>query len=657
MLAGWTIMVATSPIIHAQSLSIRDSLLAIVQDASADSTKVKAFMEAGKLYLGSSPDTALYYLNQGLKLAENIPYKPGIVRCRINKAVALYDLGRYDDVLQIAQSVIPMCKELEMGKELVATYNLLGNTWNLKGNVWMAVDHFEQCLAAMRTAEVPPHFPIVVNSNIAIIYNNLKLYSKAIDFALSSLQLAEKNGDELTVGIASQHLGNAYKGLQQKKKALASFQRAVDIGRKLNQPKLLATALANVADMYAGEGKYTLATNLYTEGYTIAKQNGDQEGQIYNLHGLSTTAFSQKNYGKADQLARQALEMAAQIKLLSYVQSLYLTLSDIALARGKTADYIRYRDTYHVIRDTTATEALVHAVQELETKYETEKKEEKIIALEQEKEIQQLRIRQKNGLITGLLIAAFITVLLSFLSWHYFKNRKKLFDQESQIQHQRIQSLEKDRQLGFADAVMQGQEKERTRLARDLHDGLGGMLSAVKQGMVIMQTNYSSNDALHDHLKKSIHDLDGSINELRHIARNMMPEALVRFGLKDALEDYCGHIQRSGALRVHFQTLGLEKRLSSETEIILFRIAQELLNNVVRHASASQVIVQVIREGPRVTLTIEDDGKGFDPKQIDTVQGVGWTNIRSRVNYLNGMLDIRTAPGEGCSVHIAFEET
>ncbi|MBK8704160.1 MAG: sensor histidine kinase [Saprospiraceae bacterium] len=203
--------------------------------------------------------------------------------------------------------------------------------------------------------------------------------------------------------------------------------------------------------------------------------------------------------------------------------------------------------------------------------------------------------------------------------------------------------------------MMQGQEKERSRLARDLHDGLGGMLSGIKQALFAMKGNQILPETSAAALSQVVSDLDRSINELRHIARNMMPEALVRFGLKDALEDFCDHLKQSGELKIHFQSFGMEERLPQETEVVLFRIAQELLNNVVRHAKASNSLVQLLRDKDRLSLTVEDDGKGFDAAALNQVQGIGWVNIRSRVNYLGGELDVRSAPGEGCSVHIEMQ--
>ncbi len=638
-----------------QDASKQDSLLKLAREAPSDTAKVWALMETGKLFLNKQSDTAVFYLNQALHLAESIQFERGVARCRINKAVGLYDLGQFDTVINLCKASIPICEKLKMGKELVAIYNMMGNTWNLKGNYWLAIEYFEKCLEAMKTATVPPHFPVVVNDNLSILYINLHLYDKALFYASGSLQLAEEIGDEATIGTACQHIGSAYIGLQQKEKALTYFQRAVDIARKLDYHRLFTTSISNVAEILAFKGDHKKAKALYEEGLAVSRKHDDREGLVYNLHGLSLEAFNESNYPAAKKYAQEGLKWAQEMQLSSYSYALYLTLSDIALLEGDSKTYTTYRNRYRELRDSVASGALVHALQELETKYETEKKEQRITQLEQEKELQQLRIRQKNSLILGLTFAAIALVVLAFLLRRNFRNRRKILDQELLIHRQTIKEMEQERQLNIAAAVLQGQEKERGRLARDLHDGLGGMLSGIKQSLFALKGTALKPEASSAALGKVIGDLDSSIGELRHIARNMMPEALVRFGLKDALEDYCDHLRQAGALDLHFQAFGMEARLPQETEVVVFRIAQELLNNVVRHSGASQALVQLLRDGKRVTLTVEDNGKGFDSESLERVQGVGWMNIRSRVSYLDGLLDVRTAPGKGCSITIEFE--
>lgn len=148
--------------------------------------------------------------------------------------------------------------------------------------------------------------------------------------------------------------------------------------------------------------------------------------------------------------------------------------------------------------------------------------------------------------------------------------------------------------------------------------------------------------------------LDHSISELRRVAHNMMPEVLVKFGLAEALKSYCNYLAESKIYKIDFQAIGMEGRLEKNTEIFIFRIVQELLNNISKHAQATQVLVQLAQYDNELSITVEDNGIGMNKDEVNISTGAGWTNIRSRVEYLKGKLDVQSGRGEGTSVHITL---
>lgn len=197
---------------------------------------------------------------------------------------------------------------------------------------------------------------------------------------------------------------------------------------------------------------------------------------------------------------------------------------------------------------------------------------------------------------------------------------------------------------------------ERTRLAKDLHDGLGGMLSGIKYSLNTMKGNLIMTPDNAQAFERSMDMLDSSIKEMRRVAHNMMPEALVKFGLDTALKDLCNDTQQSGALEVRYQSINMENaEVDQTTSITIYRIIQELINNVMKHAGARAAIVQVSKTNGAISITVEDDGKGFDSSILNKSRGIGWSNIQSRVEFLKGKLDVQSAPGKGTSVHIELD--
>jgi signal transduction histidine kinase len=202
--------------------------------------------------------------------------------------------------------------------------------------------------------------------------------------------------------------------------------------------------------------------------------------------------------------------------------------------------------------------------------------------------------------------------------------------------------------------MLKGQEEERSRLAKDLHDGLGGLLSGVKFSLSNMKDNLIVTPDNMAVFERSLDMLDTSIKELRRVAHNMMPEMLTKFGLDEALREYSNSVTATKLLNVKYQSFGMHERLAKSFEIIIYRIVQELINNVLKHSLSSDVLVQLVKEGHRVNVLVEDNGKGFDTSILETNKGAGWTSIKSRVDYLRGRIDIHSEINKGTSVTMEF---
>ena len=279
-------------------------------------------------------------------------------------------------------------------------------------------------------------------------------------------------------------------------------------------------------------------------------------------------------------------------------------------------------------------------------RYSVEKKERQINDLKTETRIKSLTILRKNTLNYILIGTAASLLIISLLTYRNYNQKKKL-------QQQRISELETQQQLSATEAILKGEEQERSRLAKDLHDGLGGMMSGIKYSLLTMKKNQIMTPENQQAFERSIDMLDSSINEMRRVAHNMMPEALVKFGLDTALNDFCSDVNQTGVLQVSYQSIGIkEEQFEQITAITIYRIVQELINNTMKHAAARSAIVQVSKTNEVISITVEDDGKGFDTTMLEGVKGIGWNNIKSRVDYLKGKLDVRSEPGKGTSVHI-----
>lgn len=197
------------------------------------------------------------------------------------------------------------------------------------------------------------------------------------------------------------------------------------------------------------------------------------------------------------------------------------------------------------------------------------------------------------------------------------------------------------------EALIEGQENERKRVSRELHDGIGQLFTAIKMNMQHLRNGLGEgmSENVSERLKLLEHNIGVAIDEVKHISHNLMPEVLEQFGLRPAMEDLVKTWNSTGNVSVNLETVGINDPLPAQMELSLFRMAQELITNSVRHSGASSVFVQLIGHGPSIVLMVEDDGKGFDPEEDSG--GLGLRNIRSRAELLEGSVEIDSALGKG----------
>ena len=245
----------------------------------------------------------------------------------------------------------------------------------------------------------------------------------------------------------------------------------------------------------------------------------------------------------------------------------------------------------------------------------------------------------KTALIIFIIVATIIfIVFITGLFLFVFHYRKRI------IMH------ENEKQLLALNSILKGQEEERSRMAKDLHDGVGGMLSGIKLNLSSMKGNMIIQEKDAQLFNKSITQLDNAIAEMRRVAHNMMPEALIKFGLSEAIQDYCDGINESHTVVMKFTAIGQSGPLEKSIEVILYRIVQELSNNAIKHAEAKNIFIQLSQHPKGLSLVVEDDGKGFDTHQI--TKGAGLQNVQSRVDYLKGHFTIESETGKGTSVNV-----
>ena len=477
-------------------------------------------------------------------------------------------------------------------------------------------------------------------SNMSSVFNTLKNLPRADEYIDKALAIAESyKNDKVIAFYTQQKADNFYENGQIERALRLRLKTIAKLENGAIQKSFLQTFYLKISNEYFELDKTDSAKLFAQKSLQTASELEVPDAMAHSYMQLGEIALKEKQYNLAEDYLKKCTAYFTQSNDPHEKRSFADMMRRLMFATGRYKEAYSYYETYHELNDRILKSERSKQFSDREAKYQSEKKDAQI-------KLQQSYIKQKNTLNYLLIGGAGALFLISILSWINFRSKQKL-------QQQRINELETEKKLAATEAVLKGEEQERTRLAKDLHDGLGGMLSGIKFSLNTMKGNLVMTPENAQAFERSMDMLDSSIKEMRRVAHNMMPEALVKFGLDTALKDVCTDINQSGALQVNYQSIGMQQvQINSVTASTIYRIVQELLNNTIKHASAKNAIVQLSKTDGILSVTVEDDGKGFDTAILKQTRGIGWDNIQNRVEFLKAKMDVDSSPGKGTSVHI-----
>lgn len=623
----------------------RDSMIGLLKTFKDDTSKVKLLNRIGDEFAYSDFKTASHYYEEGLVLSKKLDFTRGIIRYYSSQGEILNMNGQYAECMSLLKQgyALSISKKDKMRRGIMAEN--IGNTFALMEKIDSAVEYYYEALAIFEEFNDSAKIANVYSDLSSVFVRTDKL-EKALEFAEKSLAISKNNKD----GFYLSGLVNKEAVLWQLKeysKADAINDEIIQLAEKQEDDLALCNALSNYCNHSAKRQDYRQLYDNAEKFLIVAGRMESDEQLMIAKYWLALANYYKKNYNEAGILVTEVIKKAEALKNLQRMKESYFLFAKILLVnKGDVVMADKYNDMADSIEQLTLNDNILKAVHNAEQKYETAKKQSQINS--QASELKDKRI-QNIILIVSLILV--MLVLLFFILW--MRNRQRLSNQQKVFQEQRIIQLENEKQLTATQAVLRGQEEERSRLAKDLHDGLGGILSSAKYSFSNMKQNFilSEDNALA--FERSMNMLDQSITELRRVAHNMMPETLMKLSLNEALQDYSQQITQSGVLKVTYQSFGMEGLVVDNTiKTTVYRIVQELTNNIIKHAHAATAMVQVIVKEQVLNITIEDDGEGFDTTLLKDAGGIGYKNTLSRVSFLRGTFDIQSKKGEGTSVYI-----
>ncbi len=524
--------------------------------------------------------------------------------------------------------------EKTIDDELAFIHGNMGNLHNMQGKFHEAIGYYTEALKIFEKYDFKESQTVAYES-IGAMYLAMENWEQAELNYLKADDLAHITGDSMMMANVKEHLSNLYLSTKEYDRALVNAEaaRVYYFAHPEEEPSQISV-LNTLAQIYLdGYDDVAQAEAYVRQALQLAQTN---ETHLVD-RAASLTLLAQIHLRRGEWRAARDTALDALATNDSEPVNTLTTYGILAQANaylGNADQSALYFNRHDSLRSSWATRHYQSAIRDMEVKYETEKKETRIATLEDER-----RLMVWLGIAAGVVLVLALVALL--LLWRWTAQRKRLAEQH-------IVQLEQEKQLVATQAVLDGEIAERIRLSRDLHDGLGSMLTGVKFNLDSLK-----GVALAENEKRCFTNarkiLDDSMVEMRRVAHHLMPDSLSQYGLKAALKDFCGSLPG-----IEFGWFGSDESLGDHNrEVMIYRIVHELVNNAIKHSGAGRIAVNVMREADYIAFTVFDDGHGFDPATV--TQGLGLQSIRERVASGGGRMEIDTGKGRGTEINVEFK--
>lgn len=581
---------------------------------------VSALTHTGTWYFGSDIDKAIQYGNQALQLYEKQELRDINLKAPIDLLLAeAYDeKGKHDSS---AYFFYRLSDEIESGNITDAAFEI--NTYIKLVVFWGHLDYEPE----------------------SIKYTSQQYVQKA---AAIAARLPETDYNRYNIYFLQ---GLYYYGIKQYDSARYFFEEYLIKRKSLNLPRRISTLL-NIADTYLMQNRPTEALG-YIERVRVLRDNPDYKVSLAFFLGAADfmrakAFFQQRKYQECIMLLLEYLsDQNGHGKLRRPdVVDAHQMLGECYEKLGQYKKALEHNKIHIQLHDSLVQKDKLEMINRLEMRFRIAQKDKELALQQLTLTEAQNNVRRKNFWIVIIsLIAAGLAAI--FMLWQ----RNSLHKQR--LQQEKINGFQQQMEITRLNATISGEEQERKRLARELHDGIGGILAAARINFELAGKKQGVREERD--FAGGLKLLEEASVELRKTAHNMLPDVLENSGLQQAIRSFCYKVGHNSSTEFIFQHYGTEKRFNAIFELGVYRVVQELVHNILKHAQAASAVVQMEYTENGLTITIEDDGIGMPESSTEKPHGIGLTNIYERVRSIGGTIDIQSSIDHGTSIYLEFE--
>jgi signal transduction histidine kinase len=434
---------------------------------------------------------------------------------------------------------------------------------------------------------------------------------------------------------------------EEPKQAQKYFYKALKFNKRTQDERAYRDIIFSLAGLYCSNlDLKDSALYYYEKALEISKKNHNDYDICVNLKNQAYIYSTKKNYQRAISLLKEAQKLPIK-KYVKNVKSRihedlsinYAALENFPKAYEELLEYNKSNNLYLFDKQSKK-------ISRLKYKYELKQKQLENL---------NLKIKSKNNLLLLYLFIGLLVIVsfIGYLRINFLKKMKKIAEQEKQIEAQKLTNVLKEQELKEIDKLLEGQEKERIKIANDLHDNLGSMMATLKLNFQNLKRNNQipaqENTDLFD---KTDALLEEAYQKIRGLAHTKNAGVIANEGLLPAVLNMAKKATVPGRLTVEVVPFGLDERIDSTIEVNIFRMIQEILTNAIKHAEANVITIHLTQHHDSLNIIIEDNGKGFVPKKTDTKEGMGLPNIEKKVEHMGGTFTIDSSIGKGTSILI-----
>lgn len=592
-----------------------------------------------------NPDTAIILYDSAYKLSAEAGYADGAFVALITKGIKYFEKQDYALYRKVSADAIPWAEKSTQPDAVAWCLINVGEGWFSEGDYTTANELYYQALEDMngKTKKIT-HTTANIYNSLGLVNMRLNQYDKALGYFNMAYAASTQANLPYQLAISCDNKAIYFLTTNQPDSAAKYLKQEMEIGERIGKVDLVAFAHAKMGKVYLQKEDYELAIISLNKAIQLAK-NRFNPPVVDAAFSLADALLLTGHEKDGEAMLWWAYRETKAHNYKDYYIVAYKQLAKLYRSKGMTDKAIAYMDTLTQLKDSLTNVDKARIINHLDIKYRTAEKDLKLAASKLLIEKQQDALVRKNIVVWSVTGGVVLLAVLLGVLYRNARNKQRL-------QEEQIKSLRQERTIDMLNARVEGEEKERGRIARELHDGIGGMLSAAMMRLSTVPRHIpeTADTTTYTDAMRLLKEMG---EEIRKTSHNLMPEALLKQNLDAALQSLCNSINGDGGLSVNYQNYGNYQGISQDVKLNIYRIVQELLRNIVQHANATKVLVQTELHEHHLNITVEDNGNGFDTSK--NKNGIGLYNLEARVHSMKGTYNIDTAPGKGTIINIELD--